>query len=421
MAHFDLAWLGCDLKTGSIIAELPEVNPSGRFGVILGDHTTAQFQVPLPARPSTGAPPIDYEAATEPGRTMLVAVVDGEPLWAGIILDNRGGSASSGTLACVSLEGYLGRRYVTDHKWVQQDEASVIAAGLLADGNTVEGIGFTLDAPATGVKRDRQYFGTDDKTVKAALTELMGVLDGPEWTVALKWADANQTKVGKIFRVRKRIGYAAPTSGPAASFDTAGESEASYELVSSYSDGDGANHILAVSSGEGSARPASAPARDAALFLAGWPRYEFRFTPSTSITNVSTLNSHAAAALKLMGRGAQAISITARAFVTPMVGVHFGIGDDVGFRLTGHRHPDPAAPYAGVARVVGWELDPLAETLHPTLVLPGEEALPETVIAGPLETAVPPPAQPAAVALDGAPGRGAAPRYLPGPAGGGAK
>lgn len=378
MAHVDLAWLGCDLVTGSILAELPDLIPSGRLGAILGDAASAQFTLPLAGSPSAGQPPDNWEAATEKGRTMVVAVVDGNPLWAGIVLDRRGGSAAGLTLGCVTLEGYLSRRFVANHTWVQQDEVNVIARGLVNDANTTEGIGLTLDMPATGTLRDRTYLATDDKTVRTALQELMGVLDGPEWTILPEWQDANQTTVRKRFLARKRIGSAAdPTFGPVAWLETTGVSEATYELVESYADGDGSNHVIATSSGEGDLRPQSAPARDAALFAAGWPRYEYRYTPSTSISNTSTLNAHAQAALKLMNRGADAITLSARAFVTPMVGADFGLGDDIGLNLVGPRHPQG---YATIARVVAWELDPAEETIHPVVILPGEAPLPEGTV-----------------------------------------
>jgi hypothetical protein len=342
------------------VEELPGLTPGGTLQSVLGTYTSASFTLPLPDAPK------DWEAATQPGRCMLVAVLGGTPVWAGIVLTRTGGTKPTLDLACVSLEGYLDRRYVGDHTWTGQDEVSVILAGLVGDAQT-EGIGFTLDCPATGTLRDRTYKDTDDKSVYSAARELMGVEDGPEWTVVLDWTDATQTAVAKILRARKRLGVVAPFDLPAARFDTLGTSSASYTFGEDYSSGRGANHVVAVSSGEGDVRPQSTPARDEALFAAGWPRWEYRFTPSTSITDQATLDGHAAAAVAIMGRGAQMLQLTGRADTYPKLGVDWLAGDDIGFDLIGHRHP---LGLSGIGRCIGWELDPKAGLITPTLYTP---------------------------------------------------
>lgn len=297
---------------------------------------------------------------------MVVAVLGGEPVWAGAVTARKRGTAGTAKLSCSTLEGYLDVRYVGDHTWDDQDEVSVILAGLLGDANTVEGIGLTLDLPATGTLRDRSYKDQDDKTVLAAAQELAGVINGPEWTISLSW-NTNKTAVVKTFRAAKRIGVA--TSTPVAVFSTQGESAATYELTGAYTPGKGANHIVAVSSGEGETRPQSAPARDEVLLAAGVPRVEHRFSPSSNISNISTLDEHAARALQLMGRGARVITIEARADADPGLGRDWHLGDDIGYDLVGHGHP---GGLAGVARAVGWALDVHAGLVRPMLLLPGQ-------------------------------------------------
>jgi hypothetical protein len=372
-----VTWLGADLVSGQIVEELPNLRPSGALSSLLAAYTSTAFSLPVPLG-GHGAPPRNWLGATEPGRTMLVAVLGDRPVWAGIVLTRRGGTVATVDLGCVSLEGYLDRRYVRDHSWTGQDEASVIAAGLVGDAQ-VEGIGFTVDAPATGTLRDRDYADRDDVTVYQRLRELMAVIGGPEWTVVLDWTTANQTAVKKIIRVRKRIGYAsaAPnavfaTGSASAVLSSVGASEATYELAEDYSSGKGANHIVATSSGEGDSRPQSAPARDTALIAAGWPRWEYRYSAGSSILDTATLNAHAQSTLGIMARGARPLTITARADAYPMLGTDWSAGDDVGYELTGHRHP---AGLTGVARAVGWELDPAAGTVSPILLAPGDEVI----------------------------------------------
>jgi hypothetical protein len=371
-------WLGCDLVTGQIIEELPDLVPSGTIGALLGAYTSTACKLPIPLA-GYGAPPRNWLGATEPGRTMVVAVLGGQPVWAGIVLVRKGGTDATVELGTVSMEGYLDRRFVGDHTWTGVDEASVIAAGLAGDANTVEGIGVLVDAPATGTLRDRAYRDQDDKSVYSALRELMGVQDGPEWTIALGWTDSTQTAVSKTLRVRKRIGYASDvptavfsTGSASAVLASVGAAEARYTFSEDYSSGSGANHIVATSSGEGESRPQSTPARDSVLFAAGWPRYEHRYSPSSSITEQATLDSHAAAALAIMGRGARILTITARADGYPVLGTDWAVGDDIGYDLTGHRHPDGIQ---GVARAIGWDLDPVAGVVAPILLAPGQDVI----------------------------------------------
>lgn len=371
-----VTWLGCDLVTGKIVEELPDLTPSGSLGSLLGAYSSTAFKLPIPLG-GYGAPPRNWLAATEPGRSMIVAVLADQPIWGGMVLVRKGGTEATVELGSVSLEGYLDKRYVGDHEWTNVDEASVIAAGLAVDANTVEGIGLVVDAPPTGRRRDRTYLDQDDKTVYSALRELMGVEDGPEWTIGLGWTDATQTAISKTLRVRSRIGHtsAEPTAvfttgSASAVLSAVGSSEARYTYSEDYSSGSGANHVVATSSGEGDTRPQSAPARDVDLFAAGWPRYEHRYSPSSSITEQATLDGHAAAALAIMGRGARILTITARADAYPLLGTDWSVGDDIGYDLTGHRHPQGIT---GVARAIGWDLDAMGGTVAPILLAPGQD------------------------------------------------
>lgn len=369
-----VTWLGADLVTGQIIEELPDLVPDGPVSVMLSAYTSAAFTLPIPLS-GNGAPPRNWLSATEPGRAMIVAVLSGRPVWAGIVLARAGGTGAAVRLACATLEAYLDRRYIGDHDFVFEDSGSVIAAELIDDANLVEGIGFVVDAESTGVELERTYLATDDRTVYSGLREL-AASDGPEWTVRLDWTDATETAVDKILRVRSRIGFGSST--PDAVFTTgsasavvssAGISDARYEFSEDYSSGRGANHIVAVSTGEGTFRPESFPARDEARIAAGMARFERRFNAGSGLDEFS-LDAHALAAVAIMGGGARVLTITARAGVYPVLGGDWWIGDDIGYDLIGHRHP---GGLQGVGRAVGWELDPVAGTVSPQLFVPEVE------------------------------------------------
>jgi len=370
-----ISWLACDAVSGRIVEELPDLRSSGSFGQTLGTMTSATFSLPVPfsANPKERI----WEAATEPGRVMLTAVDDatGAPVWAGTINRRRGGTSPAIDLGAESVEAYLNRRYVGDHHWKGQDDISVIAAGLLADAN-VEGINLIVDAPPGGEPRDRDYFDKDNKKIYGALSELAGVINGPEWTIDLAWQDADQNVLTKTARVRRRIGIASPTptavfeTTAASVFETEGDGSARYALDEDYTDGKGSNHVVAYSSGQGDAQPFSAPARDENLINVGWPRYEYRFQPSSSISDVTTLNSHAQARLAIMRLGGKAWVIEARWSQYPRLGVDWHIGDDIAWNLVGHRHP---VGVLGTGRAIGWQADPEQDRISLILWQPSTE------------------------------------------------
>lgn len=362
-------WYGCDLVSGRLIAPLHDL--TGSVSRRLGTATSASLTLPVP-RSGPGAVPLTtIEQATEPGRTMVVAVVNDVPAWAGIVLVRTGGTPGTLQLGTTSIEGYLDRRYVRDHTFTAVDE-SVIFAGLIGDAQ-IEGIGLVVDAPPTGRVRTRQFFDQDDATVLSRLQELMRVAGGPEWTIDLDWTDDTRTAVAKIARLRPRIGRAAslPTAvfrtTAASVFGSRGSSETRYEFSEDYSDGRGANHVVATSSGESEDRPQSAPARAEDLLSAGWPRWERRWSPSSSIASQDVLDDHAAAELARRQRGARTWSFEARWDQYPRLNVDWRIGDDIGWRVFGHRHPDGVL---GQGRAVGWDLDMQSGKVRPILLDP---------------------------------------------------
>lgn len=347
-----VTWYGCDLATGVVVAQLPDL--VGQISQVLGQYTSANLTMPIPLGGYGSIPMELVEAATAEHRTMVVCVVNGVPIWAGIPLVREGGTGVDLQLGLVSVEGYLARRYVADHTWAQQDQSTVIAAGLLADA-AAEGIGLLVDAVPSGTLRDRTYADQDDATVYDRLGELMAVQGGPEWTIEPAWTDGTRTRIALVVRVADRIGVASAT--PNAVFTSTGAANATYTLTEDYSDGRGANHIVATSSGEGTARPQSAPARDEAALASGVPRWEYRYSPSSAIADTAVLDAHAAAQLARMRAGAKVWRLTAKWNADPRLGLHWRLGDDIAWKVQGHRHPDGAS---GMGRCIGWVLDSAA-------------------------------------------------------------
>lgn len=350
----ELTWYGCDWPSGRIIAELPGVAVSGTLSRRLGTYTSATLTADLSARTP------GWVAATQPGRTLLVACLEDVPLWAGIALPRSRGSAPTATTTATTAEAYFDRRYTPD--LTITDDLATIAAALLA---TVQPTVPCLDIVATpiGAPATRAYADSDDKTVLANLTEIMSIGGGPEWTIDPMWS-TDRTGFRLLARIGPRIGSVTPS--PMAVFDYPGPVIA-YQQDESYESGKGATIVRATGAGEGATRAVS-PTLTSPYIAAGWPVYEYRWSPGSDIADLAILTAHATAALTLMQGGASAWSLTSSMAEGPQLGADWSLGDTVRLLVqpgTSPGHPDGADISA---RAWAWELDAAAETVSPILV-----------------------------------------------------
>lgn len=350
-----LAWYGCDLRTGGIVEDLPSLNPSGALGRKLGDATTLQANLALAGAAS------NWDEATTPGSTLLVAVdtVTDTPVWGGPVVTRAAGSAQTVDLGIATLERYLDSRYPGTQSYFGVDQAAVVT-GLVTPALT-GGPPITIDAPTIGTVLTYTTADGDDKSILSCLKELMGMDGGPEWAIDIVW---NATHSGFQFplRVRKAIGVQAAT---AVTFDFPGCVDA-YSLTESYEDGKGATVVIARGEGEGASRLTSSAHEATAQLNAGWPRWEYRFTPATGVTDPDQLDAHAAQSLALMALGGQVWSIEAVASRAPRLGQDWGLGDSVRLAVdSSPRHPQGTSV---TARCWAWELDAGADRVRPILV-----------------------------------------------------
>lgn len=354
-AALETTWYGCDWPSGQIVAELPNLVPQAPLARRLGAYTSTSFSLDLSAQIPA------WTAATQPGRVLLVACIDDRPMWAGVILPRARGSAPGATLSATTVEGYFARRFTADATFSSTD-LSTIAAGLLAQIQlTVPCL--DISTTLTGTTDSRSYFDSDDKTVLANLAELMALDGGPEFTVEPSWSN-DRTAFRMTARIAPRIGSVSP--GPTAVFDYPGP-VTEYQQQESYEDGKGATVLRATGAGEGDARAVS-DTLTSAYVAAGWPVYEYRWSPGSDLTDTDVLDSHAAAALDLMQGGASAWSLTANAVEAPVLGVDWSLGDHVRLMVqpgTSPGHPDGADV---TARCWAWEWDTAAQTIAPILI-----------------------------------------------------
>ncbi|MEV7472218.1 hypothetical protein AB0N33_00710 [Pseudarthrobacter oxydans] len=360
-----LHWVSVNANTGDIITDLTNLRPGGSLKRTIGRHETQTATLPLDGAPS------NWRTATRKKSVFLVAleetpgVEQGVPVWGGMVTERSTTHAGDVALSLVTAEDYLNDRYVRDRQyftWPQNDIVEDLVTRYVATTPYDPGLPLrVVKLPGANPVRGRTYLDADDKTVFSALDELSGVIGGPEWTIEWEWVD--ERRLGLVLYVGARLGAAPPDGiGPSSWFSLPGNVQDA-ELTEGYRRGEGANDVMAVSSGVEDARPQSYHQQNP---IDGRPRIEFRWTPSSSITQIETLNEHARRALEGMQHGTVALAITATADET----TPFRLGDDVGFDLTSPAWPDGIT---GTARALGIEWTDT--TITPVLDVTGIEGI----------------------------------------------
>ena len=339
-----LSWVSVNALTGAIIADIPELRVDGSLKRTIGRYETQSAVLPL------DNPPPNWRTATRKKSVFLVALEEsagverGRPVWGGMVTSREPNEGSELPVEMATAEDYFNDRFVGDeafYTWPQNDIVEYLVLKYAATGGIPIRV---VKLPGANPVRGRTYLDADDKTLYSILDELSGVEEGPEWTIEWEWVD--EQKLGLVCFVGERIGAAAPSGlGPSSWFNLPGNVQKA-RIPDSYKRGEGANDVMAVSSGTGDARPQSA---HWIYESDGRPKVEYRWTPSTSITEISTLSAHAEKASKRMAKGMVALSIIATRNETDP----FYLGDDVGFDMTSPAWPDGIS---GVARVMGIEI-----------------------------------------------------------------
>lgn len=371
-------WVATELLTGVQICDLNDLVAVSPVTDTIGRYEIVNVQLPLPK-----APP-EWERATKPEATAYWLLKDnpagGQPLilWAGYVTQRERQDGDVLPLTLSTFPGYFDQRFTGARSYTNQGQNDIVADlinNVIATGPD-GGLPITVQyvTPGVGQLRTQTYADQDDKTVYSALQDAMNWQGGPEWWVGGVW-DGQLIK--PVLYVGDRLGTAVPVmSNPQAVFDIPGCCEA-VSYVESFASGKGANTVMAYSSGQGTTRPQS-PAQTVAD--PDRPTVEYRWTPSTSILDISTLTSDAQQALTRMQNGSRSLTMTAVADQdgTPEYMVDWVLGDDVGFAIgTPYLYRDtfndtftdsfatvntagsvPAFPggFTGNARVIGHQL-----------------------------------------------------------------
>lgn len=340
-----LSWVACEARTGRVILDLPDLVVP-RVGAVLGSYASATASLPVVSAPE------NWVRATMPRGALLVLLDDDRPVWGAGITGRTRTAGDTIELTLATPEAfYLGTRYVGDLTRTSTGQCQIVAD--LVDAFVLDGT-VPLSVQIVGADatlRDRTYEAAQHKTVLAALSELSGVIGGPEFTV--EWVrdlDDGVVVYRPVLLVGDRIGSPVPDGlGPAATFELPGP-VTEVSLVEDYREGKGATSATAYSSGTGEA----VPAQTASIADPDRPTTEYHWSPSTSITQESTLLGHAQRAVAAMVGGARALSLTAVLDDAPRLGRDWWIGDDVGYRVEAPAFPDGLS---GTARAIGWQMD----------------------------------------------------------------
>lgn len=373
------SWLSCEVLTGRVIAELTELECE-RVSKQIGDATTASASLPL-----TGRTPTNWRRAILEGAAAMVLVDDEHqtPVWGGLVTHTAPDQTDVVPINLASYEAYLGRRYVGDEVFDQTGAVDIIVSLLqkyvLRGSNGGIPLRIQVEGTSRGVVIDREYQDTSDKTILSVLQELSGIENGPEWTIAWETVDNGQSFT-PVFRISGTpLGVRTnPSSGlgPNATFEIPGPVSA-VSLDRDYTDGSGANDVMATSTASGATRPQSTHVVTADPDR---PTFELRYSPDTDIVDDDQLNAHARARAVEVCNGSRTLSLESQVQDAPRLGFDWVEGDDIGYVVGGFdrfgRDLVPAFPggLTGVVRALGWELTLSgSQTITPVLEGPGDD------------------------------------------------
>lgn len=330
-------FLAVSLTSGVVLAEFPDLQMSKlsyRF------EETTSGTVTLPWRNI----PTNWVEATIPYGTAIVLVRGSTALWGGIVVKRERTLQGEGlSLTLATVEHYFDSVYVKNHVYSNRDQCEIVedlVSTTLKDHRFM----LSVEASHSGIRRDRTYEESSDKTLLSVLQELSNVQNGPEWCTA--WRGDGGRYV-PVLTVADRIGSMTPIT----TFDESVMT--SFKVVEDYTAGYGANMVVAVgsSTGEDQLRSDAMSAEQSYR-----PVVEHVIRPSSSITQKNTLDAHAMSSLRQLQDGTNTVDMTLSMMDAPVVYEEWQPGDVVAWTIA-----DDSGRFAGFdqgeARVVGYDID----------------------------------------------------------------
>ncbi|RMB85779.1 hypothetical protein CTZ28_12635 [Streptomyces shenzhenensis] len=360
-------YLFCDLRTDTLLAELPLASVSYSFEL----NGIGRLSGTIPYNDETL--PLDPETASEPGRTAVYVDRDGILVWGGIVW-TRTTAKGGKTIQAAEFLSYYQRRYVkktlsTDTSLLL-NPAYVDAGGqrlyadqkyivwsLLRYANDQPGGDIHVDinpltAPAHGITRVATYFGYERPEIYKAISELAAADDGFDFTIEVAWTpSANNEAPQRVRRARAwfpRRGRSAADSGLVFSKGGGYGSILSYDWPE-----DGTSLVTEMSglgAGTGEAKIVkTASAQD--LIDSGWPLLEGVATYD-GVVDEAQVQGLTNADLEARSQSTVQPTFEVSADTDPAFG-SYSVGDEALFVID----PEPQSPNGreGVLRIVSIE------------------------------------------------------------------
>lgn len=330
-------FLSVSLTSGIVLAEFSDLDLSKlsyRFEEVTSETATLPWK----------NIPTNWDEATVPYGVAILLVKDSTVLWGGIVVKRERTFQGKGlSLTLATVEHYFDSVIVKDHTYSNREQTWIVSDLVTS---TLKDHRFMLDvvAESSRIRRDRTYEESSDKTLLSVLQELSNVQDGPEWCTS--WRARNGRYV-PVLTVADRIGSVTPVTTLDESVMT------SFKVVEDYTNGYGANMVVAAGSSTGGDQLRS----DVMVADQSYrPVVEHVVRPSSSITRKETLNAHASSALARLRDGTNTISMTLSLMAAPVIYQEWKPGDviawtvaDDNVRFSGFDH--------GEARIVGYDID----------------------------------------------------------------
>lgn len=348
-------YLAMDLRTGTIIAELPLTNVM--FSRILNGAGDFRAELPVTSPAQLG---IDLTTATEPARTVLLVDRDGVLQWAGIIWTDDFRSSQAGwPIAGLELWSYFRHRLISGTRTYTSTDQLAIARDLVNYAQAKPGgnAGVAVGSETAGVNRNRTYYGDEYKSVAEAIEQLAAVEQGFDFSIDPTYAAGVPSFPLHLYYPRR--GRPAVSTGHV--FQYPGNV---LEFRWPRDGTETATTCYTVGTGTDNKRP-YASASTQSLIDAGYPLLE---NATTILDDVSQANltSHAIGNARARGGVIVNAELKVRADQDPVLGSYV-TGDDARVIL---RHP---ARFPGPAN----SLDGLDHTLDTFLRILGYTVIPE--------------------------------------------
>lgn len=343
-----LSWRTIDPKTGRTVEELPGAHLRSDLCQIIGRGEPVTIELPWPDRF-----PERWRVALTPGRMVLICEDEstGRIWWGGLVTEQAYGNGPTLSVTAAAPENLLARTFVPSRTWTQVPQTQIMAD--LGLSWLATHLGGRVEIGASVYSRDRSYKDEDDKSRLDAMQDLMGVINGCEFTTW--WESRGDGTVGVVAAAADRLGYRVTP-------DRGVEHEIypeEWSLTRSYAAGKGAPIVRASTTPEGTedgqAEKITAEARASDLLAAGWVPLEERFSPETGSKNVEIIKQYADGRLADLREGTVALEVKLLVEDFP-AGIR--LGDDISLILQNPDMPPNDSPnmveYApGLSMLVG--------------------------------------------------------------------